>query len=279
VRRGYTERVDFREYAAQSDDRLDLLTGALLIAEDAHPGLDLAEQARRVDELAAPLTGRGLDALPAVAQAQVLADHLFVRAGFHGNTEDYYDPRNSLLNEVLDRRTGIPITLSILYIEVSRRLGVQARGVGFPGHFLVRLDDEEGTVIVDPFSGGQSLSERALENLLGRGGARIKLDRAMLDPTPVRHIVARVLMNLRGIYAARGDWARLLVVLDRLIDLVPEVTDELRERGLLLARLGAPKAALDDLRRYVSALPHAGDAGELQALIARLENGVDARLN
>lgn len=271
--------MDFRAYAAQSDDRLDLLTGALLIAKDAYPGLDVEAQIRRIDELAQPLLGRGLAALPAVAQAQILADHLFSISGFRGNTEDYYDPRNSLLNDVLDRRTGIPITLSIVYIEVSRRVGVQARGVGFPGHFLVRVDDSEGTVIVDPFSGGQMLSEGALTQLLARGGARIKLDRAMLAPTPVRHIVARVLMNLRGIYAARADYARLLVVLDRLIDLVPEVTDEVRERGLLLARLGAPGAALDDLRRYVRALPHAGDVPEVQKMIARLEQGTDPGLN
>src|SRR5688572_12877023 len=271
--------MDFREYAAQSDDRLDLLTGALLIARDASPGLDIEAQARRVDELAAPLADRGLAALPATAQAQILADHLFVGAGFRGNTEDYYDPRNSLLNEVLDRKTGIPISLSVLYIEVSRRVGVQAHGVGFPGHFLVRVDDGSGTVIVDPYSGGQSLSESALEHLLGRGGARIKLDRAMLAPAPVRHIVARMLMNLRGIYAARADYAHLLVVLDRLIDLVPEVTDEVRERGMLLARLGAPSAALDDLRRYVEVLPHAGDVPEVQKVIERLEQGADAGLN
>lgn len=271
--------MDFRAYAAQKDERLELLTGALLIARDAYPGLDMEAQARRVDELSAPLLDRGLGSLPALAQAQILADHLFVRSGFHGNSDDYYDPRNSLLSDVLDRRTGIPITLSIVYIEVAQRVGVRAQGVGFPGHFLVRVDDEEGTVIVDPFSGGQMLSESALERLLGRGGARIKLDRAMLAPTPVRHIVARILMNLRGIYAARADPARLLVVLDRLIDLVPEVTDEVRERGLLLAKLGAPGAALDDLRRYVSALPHAGDVPEVERVIARLEKGTELGLN
>src|SRR5690606_9939013 len=134
------EDVDFAAYAAQPDGELDLLEGALLVAGDAHPGLDHARVSREIEALAEPLRRRGVAELPAAAQARVLADQLFVAAGFRGNETDYYDPRNSFLDDVIARRTGIPISLSILYVEVARRAGVSASPVGFPGHFLVRID-------------------------------------------------------------------------------------------------------------------------------------------
>src|SRR5262245_3996778 len=134
--RGYNPAVDFRAYAAQPDVELDLLEGALHIARDARPGLDAAAVAAELDALAAPLAGRRLGTLPVLGQARALADRLFLDAGFHGNTTNYYDPKNSFLDEVLARRTGIPISLSVVYVEVARRVGVRASPVGFPGHFL-----------------------------------------------------------------------------------------------------------------------------------------------
>jgi regulator of sirC expression with transglutaminase-like and TPR domain len=205
--------VEFREYARSSDEQLDLLTGALLIARDAHPGLDFAAQRGRVDELARPLQKRGLSGLPPTVQARVLSDYLYVVCGFHGAKGDYYDPRNSFVNEVLERRTGIPITLAVVYIEVARRVGVDALGVGFPGHFLVRLGvrpsdpsaERNEPVIVDPFHQGRLLNESALNQLLRQAKVRAPLSAAMLEPAPTRHVVARMLMNLRGIYTQRGD--------------------------------------------------------------------------
>jgi regulator of sirC expression with transglutaminase-like and TPR domain len=266
--------VNFGAYAAQPDDELDLLEGALLIASDARPGLDPEAVASEVDALAEPLRRRGLATLPAPAQARVLADHLFVGIGFHGNDADYYDPRNSFLDEVIARRTGIPISLSVLYVEVARRAGVTASPVGFPGHFLVRIDDHERRLVVDPFHGGGALDEVALADLLRRSGSKLRYSSELIAPTPVRQVVARMLMNLRGIYASRGDFRRLLLVIDRLIDLMPGSTDELRERGLLLARLGAPAAAAEDLSRYVETFPHADDAPEVRRFIERLTGQV-----
>ena len=205
--------MDFRQYAARPDDRLDLLTGALLIARDAYPGLDFRMQSDKLDELAAPLRRRHIDELPAALQARAIGDHLFIRNGFRGNTENYYDTRNSFLNDVIERKAGIPISLAVLFVEVARRAGVRAHGVGFPGHFLARVDDAEGGVIVDPFAGGATLTRRDLVELLKRVAGKMKFQEAMLDATPVRHIVARMLMNLRGIYAAQGDYPRLLLVL------------------------------------------------------------------
>jgi regulator of sirC expression with transglutaminase-like and TPR domain len=279
--------VEFRDYARANDDGLDLLTGALLIARDAHPGLDFDEQRARLDELARPLAGRGLEGLPPTVQARLLSDHLYVVLGFHGDKADYYDPRNSFLNEVLERRTGIPITLAIVYIEVARRLGVDALGVGFPGHFLVRLGSRgldpsarmNVATIIDPFNQGRLLDERSLEALLRRSNVRAPLSSDMLEPAPTRHVVARMLMNLRGIYATRGDTARLLVVLDRLIDLLPDLTSELLERAALYERLGAPAAALADLRRYLAIDPNGEGAREASRSIERLSKAAPRSQN
>jgi regulator of sirC expression with transglutaminase-like and TPR domain len=272
--------VNFAAYAAQPDDELDLLEGALLIAADARPGLDRSQIDKELDALAEPLKTRGLAELPVSAQARVIADHLFVGVGFHGNDADYYDPRNSFLDEVITRRTGIPISLSVLYVEVARRAGVSASPVGFPGHFLVRIDDPERRLVVDPFHGGGALDEVALAELLRRSGSKLRYSSDLIAPTPVRQVVARMLMNLRGIYASRGDFSRLLVIIDRLIDLLPNSVEELRERGFLLGRLGAPAAAVEDLKGYVEAFPHADDAAEVKRWIDRLETqGAPTRQN
>lgn len=271
--------MDFRQYAAQPDDRLELLTGALLIARDAHPGLDFDALEGKLEALAAPLRRRHVNELPAALQARAVGDHLFIRSGFRGNADNYYDARNSFLNEVLERKVGIPISLTVLFVEVARRAGVNARGVGFPGHFLARVDDAESSVMVDPFAGGATLARRDLHDLLKRVGGKLKFHESMLDATPVRHIIARMLMNLRGIYAGQGDYPRLLLTLDRLIDLMPDVTDELRDYGYLCAKLGAPHAAIEKLQRYLGALPHAGDVAEVRSFLSRLEQDTRSAQN
>jgi regulator of sirC expression with transglutaminase-like and TPR domain len=279
--------VEFRDYARDHDDRLDLLTGALLIARDAHPGLDLGAQRARLDELARPLSGRGLSGLPPSVQARLLSDYLYVVCGFHGDRSDYHDPRNSFLNEVLDRKTGIPITLAVVYIEVARRLGVAALGVGFPGHFLVRLDarrpDPSATlnepVIIDPFNQGRLLDSQALGSLLRQSNVRAPLSSDMLEPARTRHIVARMLMNLRGIYAARGDASRLLLTLDRLIDLLPDLSSELIERAKLYEQLGAPAAALADYQRYLELDPDGADSISARKSAQRLTRALAAQNN
>jgi regulator of sirC expression with transglutaminase-like and TPR domain len=287
LQRGYNKRVEFGDYARANDDRLDLLTGALLIARDAHPSLDFAEQRARLDELARPLAKHRLAGLPATVQARVLSDYLYVVCGFHGARADYYDPKNSFLNEVLERKVGIPITLAIVYIEVARRLGVDALGVGFPGHFLVRLGARSSgleaelnePVIVDPFNQGRLLGSEALSALLVRSNVRVPLSKEMLEPARTRHIVARMLMNLRGIYASRGDSSRLLLTLDRLIDLMPELSSELVERAKLYEQLGAPAAALADFERYLTVDPDGSESAAARAAITRLQRTVKTNGN
>ncbi|HET9955362.1 MAG TPA: tetratricopeptide repeat protein [Polyangiaceae bacterium] len=262
--------MDFAHYAQRPDAQLALLEGSVLIAQDEYPGFQLANAEAAIEELALPLESLQLSRMSARAQARALSEHLYVACGFRGDVETYHAPENSYLNRVLERRQGIPISLAVVYMEVARRLSVSARGVGFPGHFLVRLDTEHDSAIVDPFFGGEILDSARLEQLLGNMRPRLKLHQDMLEPASVRAIIARMLTNLRAIYSARADAGRLLVVLDHLSDLLPDAVDVVRDRGFLHARMGANAAAIADLQCYVDVLPHADDAEQIRAAIERM---------
>ncbi len=257
--------------------RLDWLGAALLIAADAEPSLDAAAQRRVIVDLARPLRALGLPDRPAAEQARAVADHLFHSLGFRGNDTDYEDPRNSLINHVLERRLGIPISLALVYVEVARELGVPAVGVGFPGHFLVKINDErpvagiDRSVFVDPFC-GDLLEDIDLQLLAERATGHSEVAPQWLKPASVEQIVVRMLQNLRSAYHRAGDSARLLVVLHRLCELEPSSGALLRDRGLLQARLGAPRAAVEDLESYLHAAPHASDVQDIQELIDNLND-------
>lgn len=248
----------------------ELLEGALKIASDAYPSLDLGLQRRRIDELARPLIEQRVADLAAPAQAIALAAHLRYDCGFRGNETDYYCAENSFINCVLDRRLGIPISLAVVYIEVASRAGVKASGVSFPGHFLVRIEDADRMVIVDPFS-SRTMDRSDLEGLLATAtNGKLALEDSMLEPTPTRHIIARMLFNLRNIYVRQGNHDKLLVTLDRLVDILPEALEHRRDRGLICARLGAFAAAREDLTAYLDELPHASDAEEVRGVLSEL---------
>ena len=273
--RGDTPRaMTFEQLAAQADEWIDVATGAALIARDAYGTLDVDRLLARFDELAAPLANRELASLPPAAQADVISEYLYGQLGFRGNEQDYYDPKNSLLPDVLGRKLGIPITLSVVYCEVARRVGVRARGVSFPGHFLVRVDahgKEDAPVAVDPFFGGRRLDDAALERLLERGAPPTKLPMAEhLVPATARTTLVRMLINLKWIYATRGDFARALLALDRIISLTPDSVPAIRERGLLAARLGSVEAARADLSRLLELVPQAPDANSIRERLDEL---------
>lgn len=271
--------LEFSDFAAQEDEDLDLLTGALLIARDARPSLSWQSVEQTLDDLARPLVTLADARLS--DQAEALALELSERFGLSGNHEDYHDPDNSFIDQVLTRRVGIPISLSLVYVEVAQRAGLQASGVGFPGHFLVRLDGaDDEHLILDPFSGGRVLDLRDLEQMLDRvGWPRRVLEQGLLDPSPLRLILARMLTNLRSVYLKRGELPRLLVVLDRLLALIPDSKEALRDRGILNAELGAPEAARADLHEYLRRWPDADDSDVVRRVLGRLGKPDQRSLN
>jgi regulator of sirC expression with transglutaminase-like and TPR domain len=268
--------VTLEQLAALPDESIDVALGAALIARDTYAALDVERLLARFDEMAAPLAGRGLASLPARAQAEAISDHVYDQLGFRGNEQEYYDPRNSLLPDVLDRKLGIPITLALVYCEVAQRAGVRARGVSFPGHFLVRVDGpsngtDEEPVVVDPFFAGRVLDAVGLQKLLERASPAKKFAaREHLTPATSRSMLVRMLVNLKWIYATRGDFARALLALDRIISLSPDSIPALRERGLLAARLGAVESAREDLTRLLQLMPQAPDAKSIRERLAEL---------
>jgi regulator of sirC expression with transglutaminase-like and TPR domain len=266
--------ITFEQLAALPEERIDVVIGAALIARDAYAGLDLERLSARFDEIAAPLIARGIASCAPQEQVQMLASHLYEDLGFRGNEQDYYDPKNSLLPDVLDRRLGIPITLALVYCEVARRAGVRARGVSFPGHFLVRVDamgHDDAPLAVDPFFGGRVLDETGLQKLLERASPAQKLVvEEHLAPASPKTMLVRMLINLKWIYATRGDFARALLALDRIICLTPDSVPALRERGLLAVRLGAVEAARADLSRLLELVPQAPDASTIRKQLEEL---------
>jgi len=264
----------FEQLARQPDECIDVATGAALIARDAYARLDLDRLSARFDDLAAPLMALGVASMPVDDQVRLVSNYLYEELGFRGNEQDYYDPKNSLLPDVLDRRLGIPITLALVYCEVARRAGVRARGVSFPGHFLVRVDaagHEDAPVAVDPFFGGRRLDEPDLQKLLERASPAQKFvaDEHLAPATP-RAMLVRMLINLKWIYATRGDFARALLALDRIVCLTPDSVPALRERGLLAIRLGAVEAARADLSRLLELVPQAPDASMIRKQLEEL---------
>jgi len=272
-------RERFTQLVSGSEEELDLAEAALLIAQEEHPDMDVAAYLRRLDGLAAAVRAR----LPQAPEPTDIIHHLniqlFREEGLTGNESEYYDPRNSFLNEVLDRKRGIPITLSVIYLEVGRRLGLPLVGVGFPGHFLVKYSGADGEMVLDPFAGGATLSREDLAQRLRRmyGDANPFLAQIpqLLAPASKKEILVRMLRNLKGIYLQKNDFARALAASDRILLVAPDLATEVRDRGAVHQRLGHLQAAQQDLRRYLQMVPDAEDVEAVRTIISRMV----ARLN
>ncbi len=249
-------------------DELPLDRAMLAVARVEYPALDEPSYLRQLDLLAAQARAH-LDEEAALLPA--LRRALFAEARFRGAAEDYYDPRNSLLCDVLDRRTGIPITLAVVYIEVARRAGGQARGIGFPGHFLVRDESGDAPVLLDPFAAGARLLPADCERFLKKlGGGAQRVEPWMLAPATGRATVARVLTNLKHAYLRKKDTAGAITAIERLMVVEPGRRSELRDRGLLYAELGLVSAAERDLEVYLASSPAPDEAEWVGQLLPRL---------
>ena len=268
---------EWHALASLEDATLPLLGTALLIARDEYPQLDADLYDTLLQSHAEHLRGEieAVDSWPLKMQA--INRHLFEELGYAGNHDQYYDPRNSYLNEVFERRLGNPISLALVQMEVARRVGVPLDGVSFPGHFLVRLPVDDGVLVMDPFNRGRPLDvdelrERAKPHL----GGDIPDDEALnhiLSPASHRGMLMRMLRNLHGVYADQDDWERAVRSADRVLKLSPNNAEALRDRGLGYLKLGHSHGARHDLTRYLQLNPNAEDSESLRERLIAIARG------
>lgn len=246
----------------------DLARVGLLIARDAYTQMSPRAYLRVIDRLADQLRPRLTGSL--AARTAELSTFLFEECGFAGNTEHYYDPRNSYLNKVIDRQVGLPIALSVIAVAVGTRAGLTVFGVGLPGHFIAKAVEGREEVLFDPFNGGQFLDAEACEALVGGvTGRPFEATPAALAATPPGAVVARMLQNLKTAYLADRSYGRAARVTHRLAQLIPDDPTQRRDLGVLLVQAGQPGRAIDHLRHYLSADPNAEDARDVQTFLAK----------
>ena len=267
----------------QSDEHFPLLEAAASLAQDEEPNLDVQQVLDDVERLLRRVQSRLPDDADDLTQLAILTQVFYQDLGFGGNANDYYAPENSYLNDVLRTRRGIPISLAIVWLELAQTLGLQAKGISFPGHFLVKVSLQGGLVVLDPLTGKSlgldNLSERlspyrspadsSVAADLDEGETPLGL---YLQACPERDILARMLRNLKEIFRAQEDWPRMLQVMDRLVVLLPEFWSERRDRGLVHAELGHVHEALQDLRLYLEAVPLGPDTVALRNRVSELSD-------
>jgi regulator of sirC expression with transglutaminase-like and TPR domain len=254
------------------DDEIDLGRAALAIAQEEYPTLDIQTYLERLDQLAAVVRDRSAGENSPYRLIASLNYVLFTQEGYRGNRDDYYDPKNSFLNDVIERRIGIPIALSVLYMEVARRADLRLHGVGFPGHFLVKYAGDEGEIVVDPFDKGEVRTTEELQEMLDRlYGGKVRLQPEFLSRVSNRQIVQRMLANLKAIYIREENFLKAVSVVECLVILDPISAEEIRDRGLLYLKLERFSEAVDALETYLRLAPDAADAEEILEQVLALK--------
>ena len=260
------------EAVGKSERDLELGRAALLIAQEEYPQLPVERYVARLDALAESVKDRLADETAGPIVLRELIRALYEQEGFRGNKEAYHDPRNSFLNDVLDRRLGIPLTLGIMLLEVGWRMQLPLEGVNFPGRFLVRYRGISNNLLIDPFDGGRIRFEDQAQELLDQVyGGMVRMQDSFLRSATKRDMIHRLLVNLKGLYVNVHDDLRALAVVERLLLLRPDSPGERRDRGMLLVKLGRGNEARDQLREYLDFAPHAADAPRIRSLVRRLE--------
>lgn len=274
--------LDYFAALVQDEEHIPLFEAALSIAQDDDPSLDLTSCMLEIDKFAARLRRRMPADIAQIPKLRLLNNFFYQELGFAGNLNDYYNPDNSYLHRVLDSRRGIPISLAVIYMELAQQIGLNVRGVSFPGHFLMKLSVKSGDIILDPFNGA-SLSREDLEERLepffinGRSADDPPLATLLADASP-RTILVRILRNLKALFAEHPHWRQFLNVQQRLVILLPDEIAERRDRGLAYANLDCPQAALQDLEAYLERCPQASDADSLRRRLPELR-AATRRLN
>ena len=259
-------RQEFEAMVRRSDAEIDLAAASLMVARVEYPDLDIGAYVRKLDKMAEKVRDLiGVERHPSTVAA-ALVRYLFRELAFTGATDEYFDPRASYLNEVLDRGIGIPISLSIVYMEVARRAGFQVDGVGLPGHFIVKHPQPGGEIYIDPFNQGAVLSrEDCVWKVHEIYNGNVEFQPYMLGAVTKRQILAREIHNLKTIYAAARARERALAMVEFLLILAPWDLDELRDRGMLRYHLGDAPGAIEDLETYLKYSSHAGDADAVRS--------------
>jgi regulator of sirC expression with transglutaminase-like and TPR domain len=264
-------RDDFVRAVARPEPALDLARAALLVAAESDPRVDVDHQLHTLESWAAELKARlepGWNNLQKLAR---LRSFVFEDLGFRGDSRDYFSPSNSLLNQVMERRMGVPLTLSIIFMELGWRVGIPFEGVGFPGHFLVRLTGEPRDLVLDPFNHARTMHEEDCRRLLDEvTGGRLEFDGRLLASVTKRDMITRLLLNLKGAYLRANQDEGALAAVERLLLIHPEDLDEVRDRGLLLYRMQRYGTALDALNAYLAGRPDAPDRDSIAGHVVSL---------
>jgi regulator of sirC expression with transglutaminase-like and TPR domain len=267
-------RQRFLAEVSQVDEEINLALAAIMVAKEEYPQLPEERYLGRLDLLAEGTRDRLDDENADLVVLQELLNSLYNRHGFRGNRQAYYDPRNSFLNDVLDRGLGIPLTLGIVVLEVGWRLGLPLEGVSFPGHFLVRFKGEAIDLLIDPYDGGAVRFEDEAQELLDRVyGGMVRVSDSFLKVATKREMLVRLLMNMKSLYLNVGDHRRALAAVERVLLVRPITPQEIRDRGVILARLGRKQEALEQLEAYLNVAPEATDSQRILGMVEELKNG------
>jgi regulator of sirC expression with transglutaminase-like and TPR domain len=270
-------RQSFSDVALLDEATLPLDRAALTIALEEYPELDIPSYLRKMDTLAARAEVLiGVDRT-AINMIEGINEVLYVQEGLRGNNDDYYDPRNSYLNEVLDRRLGIPISLSVIYMEVAKRIDFSIQGIGFPGHFLIKHVAGGRDIIIDAFNLGRILTLNDCQELLDKiHKGSMEVNASLLQPMGKRTILTRMLYNLKGIYTQKEQYFKALSVIDKILMLNPWTPSELRDRGLLYMQTSLFAKALADLESYLTRAAAPEDSSYIENHIRMLRSIVCA---
>lgn len=271
IKQAPPSRQEWTALGELPDAQFDLLAASILVARDEYPELEPDCCKTMLDEHAERIRQDVESAADAQQRLRVLSSYLFDDAGFAGNHDAFYDPRNSYLNEVLERRLGIPLSLAVVQMEVARRLNLPLEGISFPGHFLVRLQVEGGLLVLDPYHRGRSIDVEELRQRASPHLGGIDIDDQqllqMLAPASNRAIVMRMLCNLKNVYEEQDQLEKAVRCADRLVCLAPSQADVVRDRGILYHRIGHLRAAREDLGRYLAMAPEADDVDSMRELL------------
>jgi regulator of sirC expression with transglutaminase-like and TPR domain len=272
-------RQTFQQLVTLPDGAIPLAEAALLMACEEYPQLTISPYLDQLDAIAAQVKATLHEGDAPMEIAKKISAILFDQLGFRGNTEDYYDPRNSFFNDVLERRMGIPITLSAVYMEIARRLPFPVSGVGMPGHFLVKYSDRTLEFFLDPFNRGEILTQQDCEEKLkGMYGDSLQFSEQLLDAVTHRQILARMLNNLKAIYLKGQTYDKGLAIVDMMMLVDPNDPDQYRDRGLLRLRLRQFEGAAKDLEHYIKVAPGAADRADVEDHLNKLKR-IQAMMN